>query len=375
VFWINVFYLYTLVLIGTILLVRKYVRSTGLYRRQTALVLVASSIPWVNNILFLCGLSPLPNIDNTPFAFSIVALFITFAILRYHLLDLVPIARDVLVENMSDGVIVIDNQNRIIDINPAAQHLIPISNESTIGKLFDHVFFAYSDVVSNFHGMNQVNTEIAIGDSPRLYFDLRISPLMDRRDRLVGRLIVFRDITELKHAQAELERMAMTDLLTEISNRRHFLELADKEVKRALRFNHPLTLVMMDLDDFKRINDNFGHDVGDQALIAFVQVCQKNIREIDILARIGGEEFVLLIPETRSDQAFQIAERVRLAVAESSYNFGVNQLIFTVSLGIANLDGEFDTLNELLHRADSALYAAKQSGRNRVMVWNASLAR
>ena len=372
VFWMNVVYSYLLVLVGALLLLRKYVRSQGLYRQQTAAVLGASVIPWVNNILFFSGLNPLPNIDNTPFAFSVAALLYSYALLRYRLLDLVPIARDVLVEKMSDGVIVLDARNRIVDINPAAQRAIRFLPESPIGEPAEKIFSAFPDIVAVFQDLNQASTEIAIGDSPRQYFDFRISPLVDRRHGLVGRLMVFRDMTALKNAQAELERFATTDALTQVCNRRHFLELADKELKRALRLKHPMALIMMDLDHFKHVNDAFGHAAGDEVLCAFADGCRKNIREIDLLARFGGEEFVLLIPETGGEQAYQIAERLCLAVADSPIDYGECQIRLSASLGVATLAGEQDTLDSMLRRADEALYAAKLSGRNRVVVWRAS---
>jgi len=187
-------------------------------------------------------------------------------------------------------------------------------------------------------------------------------------------LQMVQDITELKHAQAELQRLASTDGLTNLFNRRHFLELADTEVKRSIRFKHPLSLVFLDLDHFKRINDTFGHPAGDQALITFAQVCQENIREIDLLARFGGEEFALLMPETDLEQAERVAERLRQTIAQLTVQFETHQISFTCSFGITALMGEQDTLDLILQRADQALYAAKQAGRNRVVRWQASLA-
>jgi diguanylate cyclase (GGDEF)-like protein len=372
VFWANVSYSYILLLTACILLVWRFLHSSGLYRRQAALVLGAAGIPWLNSFIFVFGLNPLPNADNTPFAFSLTALAFVYALLRYRLLDVVPIARHVLVERMSDGVLVVDARNRIVDINPAARGVIGSPATSPIGEPVEKVFSAWSSIIAEFHDINQADAEITIGNSPRRQLDLRISPLLDRRRHLVGRLIVWRDITELKRAQAKLKELATTDVLTQVFNRRHFLELADAELKRAVRFKHPLALMLADIDDFKHINDTLGHAAGDQVLIAFAKVCQRNTREIDVFARFGGEEFVLLMPETGREQAYEVAERLRLEVAQSLVAVDAHRISITLSLGIATLAGEQDTLELILQRADQALYSAKQSGRNRVVVWQVS---
>ncbi|HXF84054.1 MAG TPA: histidine kinase N-terminal 7TM domain-containing protein [Anaerolineales bacterium] len=372
VFWANVIYSYTLLLISSILLVQFFRRSSGLFRRQAATVLGAAAIPWLNSIIFVSRLNPLPDVDNTPFAFSFAALAFAYALLRYRLLDVKPIARHVLVENMSDGVIVLDAQNRIVDINPAALSVLGVSAALPIGQPVEKVLSAWPDLVTTFYEVQQVYTEIAVGHEPYHYLDLRISPLFDR-GQFVGRLIVWRDITGLKRAQAELQRLATTDVLTQVFNRRYFLEMADRELKRALRLKHPLALVLMDIDRFKDINDTFGHAAGDQVLITFAKVCQANIREIDLLARFGGEEFAALMPESGHEQAYLVAERLRLAVAQAPTDFDGHQISITSSFGIATVESDRDTLEVVLRRADQALYAAKQAGRNRVVAWQQSL--
>ena len=371
--WVNIIYSYLLILLACVLLIQYYRRSSGLYRRQAMTVLLAVGFPWLNSIIFILGLSPLPNADNTPFAFSATALIIAYALLRYRLLDVVPIARHVLVENMSDGVLVLDAQNRIVDINPAAQNLLGNAHQSPVGEPVEKVFAPWSTFATQFYAVSQAQTEIAIGDPPERYLDLRISPLSDPRGHFVGRLIVWREITELKRAQAELEKFATTDMLTQIFNRRHFLELAEVELKRAKRLHLPLTLLLIDIDNFKQINDTFGHAAGDQILTAFATLFREHIREIDLFARFGGEEFVAFVTNTGHVQAFQVAERLRIEVAQTKFEFGTHQISITCSFGVAPFANDQDTLEMLLHKADQALYAAKKAGRNCVVIWDAAL--
>lgn len=165
---------------------------------------------------------------------------------------------------------------------------------------------------------------------------------------------------------AELRRLATTDLLTGLSNRAHFMDSAEIELRRADRFNRDLSVLMLDIDFFKRINDLHGHAAGDEALRVFSRILVKETRAVDLLGRIGGEEFTVALPETGREEASLIAERLRKAVEKASFVFHHSAPIsFTVSIGVALLQAG-DRLDSLLARADKALYLAKHSGRNRV---------
>ncbi len=167
----------------------------------------------------------------------------------------------------------------------------------------------------------------------------------------------------------EVKELSITDPLTALYNRRHFFEQAAREFARANRYARPLAAVMLDLDRFKRVNDTYGHAVGDQVLQAIARICRRELRQIDLLARYGGEEFIALLPESELDEARQVAQRLcdRIAAAIFDTNAGPVQL--TVSLGVAALDKDCADLDELLNRADQAMYAAKKAGRNRASIW------
>jgi diguanylate cyclase len=176
---------------------------------------------------------------------------------------------------------------------------------------------------------------------------------------------------ELRRQNERLEQIAITDSLTGIYNRRFFFELADKEVARAKRYGNPMSVVILDADHFKKMNDTYGHLIGDQILMNLAQLCQENIRSLDIIARYGGEEFVILMPEVDCTAAYNSAERLRMLVETTSMVTGGLDVMMTISLGIACWNGENDLdFNALLARADRALYQSKESGRNRVSVWS-----
>ncbi len=177
---------------------------------------------------------------------------------------------------------------------------------------------------------------------------------------------VIQDITERKAIETRLAKEANTDALTGCANRRHFLERANQEFARSLRYGGTLSLLMLDLDHFKSVNDLHGHHVGDLTLQRFVAVCQEAIREEDLLGRLGGEEFAILLPETEREKAVDAAERIRTAVEGSGVPIGEGVLHITASIGVATLDKEDVGIETMLGRADEALYLAKNRGRNRV---------
>ena len=173
---------------------------------------------------------------------------------------------------------------------------------------------------------------------------------------------------ELREANRILEKLAASDSLTELANRRNFFERVDAEVQRAHRYGHPLTLQMLDLDHFKSINDQFGHAAGDEVLRRIAGVLRANLRHNDLAARIGGEEFALLLSECDATAATAFAERLREAVAAETFVLGGEPQRITISIGIAELAPERAERTALMAAADAALYRAKDEGRNRVCV-------
>jgi diguanylate cyclase (GGDEF)-like protein/PAS domain S-box-containing protein len=165
---------------------------------------------------------------------------------------------------------------------------------------------------------------------------------------------------------AEVQKLAITDSLTGLYNRRGLFELGQREVERARRYKRPLVAIMMDIDHFKFINDYYGHGVGDQVLQAVAKRCSDNLRRIDILGRLGGDEFTFLLPETDMFTASQVAERVRNTVAERPVVTEENPISVSVSLGVARATSATPDLEVLISRADAAMYVAKREGRNRV---------
>lgn len=201
-FWVHSVYSYILLLAGSVVLIGLLRRSSNLYRRQASTLLLGVIIPWIGNGVYISGLSPLPNLDLTPFAFTLSCLFMAWSLFRYRLLDIVPVARRAVVDGMKDGVFVLDAQNRIVDINPAGQRFVGQNASAIIGQPAGQVFAKWPNLVERYRHTTEARAEISTDDER--YFDMTISPLFNRHNQLTGRLIVVRDITQQKNVEKAL---------------------------------------------------------------------------------------------------------------------------------------------------------------------------
>lgn len=178
-------------------------------------------------------------------------------------------------------------------------------------------------------------------------------------------------IIERFQAERLLMKLATTDPLTELYNRRHFFNLAEQEVARSQRYEHPLACIMFDIDYFKQINDSYGHLFGDKVLREVVYRCKENVRQVDVFARYGGDEFVILLPETGLERCKQLAERLCTDFRDRTLNIDEREISISLSLGLASLSGNNGlALDTLLNCADTALYEAKKKGRNQFAICN-----
>ena len=191
----------------------------------------------------------------------------------------------------------------------------------------------------------------------------------DAQGRFVQTHCVLQNITKQKRLENELNVLAITDSLTGLYNRRYFFELAEKEFNRTLRHNHSLSILMFDIDHFKTINDTYGHLIGDQVLEQIAKSCRETLRDFDIIGRYGGEEFVVMMPQTDGDSAWLVAERLRQRLMKMRFNTSKGNINLTVSVGVAEILDSDSVIEHLLDRADQALYIAKQNGRNQTCLW------
>jgi diguanylate cyclase (GGDEF)-like protein/PAS domain S-box-containing protein len=262
----------------------------------------------------------------------------------------------------------------IVYVNPAFERLLGYSNEDVVGK--NPKVLQGPDTDNNTR--ESIRTAMASRERIRtqilnysksgqpLWMDINIVPIFNDRGELAYFAAIERDLTEHKMLQSRLEILASTDALTGLPNRQAIMGKANNEFSRAKRYSRPLSVVMIDVDHFKLINDQHGHAAGDHVLTNVGHILGDSLRDSDVLARIGGEEFVLLLPDTPQANAEFVAERMRAQLANSTIRFEDIELKITASFGVAAISDIDENLEQLLSRADHAMYDAKHSGRNKV---------
>ncbi len=281
---------------------------------------------------------------------------------------------DVIINSLPGIFYMLDEGGRFVRVNRQFPEVLGRSEEDLLGTnaldLFagddrDLIGKRIAEVFEQGESSAEANLQVGNGRSIPYYFTGHRTSI-DGRIYLVG---LGTDISERRILEKKLLEQARTDMLTGLPNRRHFMELATSECERANRYGGPLSLMMIDLDGFKNINDTHGHQAGDRALVAFAEVCRKSVRINDIPGRIGGEEFAVILPETDENRAFEVAERLRRALAATIVKAGTGGGFgFTASIGVAARADDSE-LDRLISEADRALYAAKSSGRNRTVIF------
>jgi diguanylate cyclase (GGDEF)-like protein len=201
---------------------------------------------------------------------------------------------------------------------------------------------------------------------------LNIVPVRNGDGEVTVIVQTLRDVTQSRAAEKERQRaeallkdLAMTDELTGLANRRSFTEVAERELRRAKRLGRPMAVAAIDVDHLKTINDTYGHAGGDQALVRLSETVTREIREIDVFARMGGDEFALLLTDASREQAYETVARIRGDLEDQPLTVDGEQVRVAISAGIASRDETVETLDQLLARADDALYEAKDAGRSR----------
>ncbi len=284
---------------------------------------------------------------------------------------------------LSSHIAVLDQQGLILQTNAAWQDF---AKSQGFDNPFGFPGARYFEVLEHLVGREQGSMLLAAsqgiaavirGDLPsfqleyscqtfedKRWFIMRVTPVLDEQGRVV---VSHEDVTRLKAAELVNLMLANVDFLTSALSRRHFLDVAEQEFSRSQRYNLPLMVMMLDLDHFKQTNDQHGHDAGDAVLREFVQTVRAVLRESDVIGRLGGEEFAVLLPSTAREGGQALAERVVELVRESPVVVAGYPIHYTVSIGVSCLDREL-SFAALLKRADTALYRAKSQGRDSVHV-------
>ncbi len=268
-----------------------------------------------------------------------------------------------------------DEEGRYLEIMANETSLLATKAESLKGHLIAEVVPApeaalMMDAILKAIETNEtqvIEYKIPVLAGGERWFEGRVALMEKGADGHSKVVFIAAEISERIRLNQEIQRLANQDPLTACFNRRYFMTLAEYELQRSVRYQRPLSLIMLDIDEFKHFNDQYGHQIGDQVLCTLVNLCQKKLRSIDILGRYGGEEFIILLPETIAAGGLQAAERLREKIEKMEIASIEAKMPVTVSMGVASLDANFNTsqtLDMLIQRADQALYNAKSAGRN-----------
>ncbi len=274
---------------------------------------------------------------------------------------------------VAEGIIGVDAEGHVSFANPAARQLLGLAGQSVTGRpaaaVYDHRLPEENFLQALSDGRSRTGVQSAFYRQGEGLFPVRwsVTVLPDEFDvEKNGLVVVFSDISEMKRHEAMLAHLATTDELTGLPNRRAFIDRLEEEFSRAQRYALPASILMIDIDHFKRINDTHGHAAGDALLRAFASLLREKLRRPDVCGRLGGEEFAVLLPNTPCRGAFEIADRLRLTVAMLEVSFEGTPIRCTVSIGVCDLMDRVNSASEALNRADRALYRAKDGGRNQV---------
>ncbi|GIF14247.1 sensor domain-containing diguanylate cyclase [Actinoplanes teichomyceticus] len=364
-YWLHTVYCYAMIGLGTargVVAMRRAVRG---HRLVFVIFLTGAFAPAVGNLVSIFVDMGERQVDLTPVLFVGTATMWWWAERSGLSARRMPVAYKQVIAALSDAVMVLDRAGRFLDVNPAAAAMLaalhPASAGHVVGRPWQEI--AGPQLAPILSGPDQQAITVAGGT----VYDVRVVPLRPDRGESSGTVVVVRDITELERLRAELTDQAVRDGLTGVYNRRHLNTVLREQVRRAAAEDRPLSAVLIDVDHFKAVNDTYGHATGDEVLIRLAQGIDGAVGTAGTVARYGGEEFAVVLPGIDARAAADLAERWRQACSLVVVDTPRGPLRATFSAGVVQT-APGASAEDLLRHADRALYAAKEQGRNRVVV-------
>ena len=349
-----------------VLLVCQIKKCDRNYRKRLYLFFVCVAIPFITEIIYFASIVAGINkyhIHFTPFSLAIMSFCLYLGVVRFNIFELISVATETAMEHIREGFLLVDKDDNYLFSNPATEKMLPEIKKLKKGEsIFRAIGWpAAMDIIDN------DMIEFSITDENSRHFRASVSPMFSDNKILIAKIILIREITESVNLMRKLENAAYIDALTGLYNRKHFSELANSDIGRALRLKQSVFTAMLDLDFFKTVNDTYGHAAGDLVLKTTAVVIRQTIRSYDLLCRYGGEEFVLLITDLETSEALNLMERIRENMEIVSTIYEGKEIKITCSIGLSEFH-ETDTLESSIKSSDEALYEAKNSGRNMVIM-------
>jgi len=363
---------YLLVMISLVTLFVFSRKVTKSLRKQVVLILIAQGLVFVLSLLKSAFL------EGTSINIPIVAMYLPGALILFsnlfsnNLFRVSPIAREKVFDVIEMGLLVTDITGMISDTNPCATKILGSSfciQEKLTGTKMSDVFVSFPEWVELTKQNTAGELELRLTCGKVSFIHIRVYPLQNHAGTQIGSVSIMRDVTELRVQELTLKAKAETDNLTGLMNRESFSEAFSKKLFEAVLLGESVSVLMMDLDKFKSINDTYGHDAGDRVLKAFAGVLRDVLRREDLVARIGGDEFEALLPGVGSKEALEIANRILKAANQCVVTVGDDVKVqLKLSIGVCD-NGASEDESEILKYADKAMYMAKNGAGNRCVVW------
>jgi diguanylate cyclase (GGDEF)-like protein len=350
--------LFTLLAIG--LLLDAFAKTERVYHLQYSLFIAGILIP--SSVMIYTHFFNTPisqSLDLSIAGWVLMLTVFAFAVFRLPLFGVLPIAQSELLRHIRDGFLITNLHQEIIFINPAAQEALGVTEDYALGKPLSALISARTKKIIINMEREHTSFELQVGSK---YYHVNISNIKNKRQHKIGQIVIIYDVTAQTEFSNQFREQANKDELTNVFNRRYLLKEASIEFERAKRYHLPLSIIMLDLDNLKRINDQFGHITGDKAIQAFSTTCQNALRSSDTIGRFGGDEFVVVLPHTEVKRAISIVKRLEAELEKTQIDTDQGPLRLSASFGVTSLNENTDTsFEEMIKRADKALYLAKSN--------------
>ena len=354
-------YALTALVLCTWVYYNRYKNSDHVEKMQFRLLLAASGLPYIALVLVTLNIGGI-GIDYTALILPPCIFLINLALTRYNFLEIKALAREKVFEDSALGLVLLNRFFRIVDFNAAAILFFKWFGVQIREEELDILLKEKQEVLEGIRGEGDRIIHISNEGKERI-ISIK-SKNMQHEEEALGLLITFEDVTERELLKRQLIELANTDTLSGLYNRRKFRETAEAAYQRAVRYEEPMAVLMMDIDYFKRVNDNYGHFIGDAVIRSFSEILAEVFRETDIVGRMGGEEFAVVMLNSNGEQAFNKAEDFRKLIEKESMHFEKLQVSITISIGVAERKEDMANFDILLNRADQSLYEAKNLKRN-----------
>lgn len=355
---------YIIVFLTCIVLLKAIKDKISIYQSQLKLLLLSVAFPVIANMIYITRIITL-RVDPTPIVFSLSSIAIFYNIFRFKLFNVIPIARSMILDNMKIGIIVLDLQGRFLDINPAARKMLDLKSKNIIGSLFVDKLNHLPECIHAFKSQQETVIET---DSDCMKnnacHEISFTVLKRSDDEPIGWVIQVYDITSRKISEKIVQHAASHDPLTGLPNRAYFKTLCNSMIEKTKKTGSDLAVAYVDLDNYKNINDTYGHDVGDNVLDIIARRLVKALPEKSIICRIGGDEFVAMIPNANSPaDLYKIGEDILDSIKKKIPKAGTN-IYITASIGFCIYPDDGADIEDLLRMADKAMYKVKMNNKN-----------